>query len=165
MVRYLTERDGVPLTDLWAYQPYTKGTVWNSPDGIDEDVAWLGPTAPERLGYPTQKPIGLLERILPPPLISTTSSSTPSAAAAPPSTPRKNSAATGSASTSPACDQPHQAPPLRSLRQRGTLRGRRPAAGPRRRACALHPGPARLPALGGLADPRRPALEGRQEGL
>lgn len=65
MVRYLDERDGTPLTDLWAYQPYTQGTVWGNPnDGIDEDVAWLGPTAPERLGYPTQKPVALLERIL-----------------------------------------------------------------------------------------------------
>jgi adenine specific DNA methylase Mod len=65
MVRFLEERDGVPLTDLWTYQPYTDGTVWGEPNkGIDEDVAWLGPTAPERLGYPTQKPTGLLERII-----------------------------------------------------------------------------------------------------
>lgn len=64
MVRYLDERDGVPLTDLWAYQPYTQGTVFNSNKGIDEDVGWLGPTDPERLGYATQKPIGLLERIV-----------------------------------------------------------------------------------------------------
>lgn len=33
-------------------------------DGIDTDVAYLGPTSPERLGYPTQKPVGLLERII-----------------------------------------------------------------------------------------------------
>ena len=65
MVRYLDERDGTPLTDVWAYQPYTEGTVWPDPKvGIDQDVMWLGPTAPERLGYPTQKPIGLLERII-----------------------------------------------------------------------------------------------------
>ena len=64
-VRYLDERSGTPLTDLWSYQPYTRGTLWNIPNqGIDEDVAWLGPTDPDRLGYPTQKPIGLLERIL-----------------------------------------------------------------------------------------------------
>lgn len=65
MVRFLDERDGTPLTDIWAYQPYTAGCVW--PDrhlGIDQDVMWLGPTDPERLGYPTQKPIGLLERIV-----------------------------------------------------------------------------------------------------
>lgn len=30
---------------------------------IDEDVRWLG-SDPERLGYPTQKPLGLLERII-----------------------------------------------------------------------------------------------------
>lgn len=65
MVRYLGERDGVPLTDLWAYQPYTQGTVWGDlTKGIDEDVAWLGPTDPERLGYQTQKPVGLLERVI-----------------------------------------------------------------------------------------------------
>jgi DNA modification methylase len=64
MVRFLDERDGVPLTDVWAYQPYTNGTVWGTTAGIDEDVAWLGPTDPDRLGYPTQKPLGLLERII-----------------------------------------------------------------------------------------------------
>ena len=64
MVRYLSERDGVPLQDIWAYQPYTDGTVFGSSDGIDIDVAWYGPTDPARLGYPTQKPEGLLERII-----------------------------------------------------------------------------------------------------
>lgn len=64
MVRYLEERDGVPLGDIWAYQPYTQGTVWNTNGGIDEDVKWLGPTDPERVGYPTQKPLALLERIV-----------------------------------------------------------------------------------------------------
>ncbi|MBM3330189.1 MAG: site-specific DNA-methyltransferase [Calditrichaeota bacterium] len=65
MVRYLDERDGTPLTDLWTFQPYTQGTAWGDPThGIDEDVKWLGPTDPERLGYPTQKPVGLIERIL-----------------------------------------------------------------------------------------------------
>ncbi len=64
MVRHLDERDGAPLTDLWTYQPYTEGTVWGTPKGIDADVAYLGPTDPDRLGYPTQKPLGLLERII-----------------------------------------------------------------------------------------------------
>jgi len=64
MVRYLDERDGTPLTDLWTYQPYTQNTVWGTDQGIDQDVAWLGPTDPERLGYPTQKPVGLLQRII-----------------------------------------------------------------------------------------------------
>lgn len=64
MVRYLDEREGVPVQDIWAYQPYTQDTVWGSDDGVDEDVAWLGPTDPDRLGYPTQKPEGLLARII-----------------------------------------------------------------------------------------------------
>jgi site-specific DNA-methyltransferase (adenine-specific) len=64
MVRYLDERDRVPIQDIWAYQPYTEGTVWGTDEGIDEDVKWLGPTDPERLGYSTQKPLGILERII-----------------------------------------------------------------------------------------------------
>jgi DNA modification methylase len=63
-VRYLRTDDGQPLQDIWAHQPYTEGTVHDSDEGIDADVAWLGPTDPERLGYPTQKPVGLLERII-----------------------------------------------------------------------------------------------------
>jgi site-specific DNA-methyltransferase (adenine-specific) len=64
MVRFLDERDGVPIQDIWAYQPYTQGMLWGTQQGIDEDVAWLGPTDPDRLGYATQKPTGLLERII-----------------------------------------------------------------------------------------------------
>ncbi|MBY0375961.1 MAG: site-specific DNA-methyltransferase, partial [Bryobacteraceae bacterium] len=64
MVRYLTERDGMPVNDIWAYQPYTEGTVYGTTRGVDEDVQPLGPTDPERLGYPTQKPEGLLARII-----------------------------------------------------------------------------------------------------
>jgi DNA modification methylase len=64
MVRYLDERDGMPVPDIWAYQPYTEGTVYGTDEGIDADVAWMGPTDPERLGYPTQKSEGLLARIL-----------------------------------------------------------------------------------------------------
>jgi DNA modification methylase len=64
MVRYLDERTGVPYQDIWAYQPYTEGTVWNTDDGIDRDVMWLSPRDAERLHYPTQKPRGLLERII-----------------------------------------------------------------------------------------------------
>jgi DNA modification methylase len=63
-VRYLKEGDGVPLQDIWARQPYTGGTVYGTDDEIDADVGWLGPTSPERLGYPTQKPLGLLYRII-----------------------------------------------------------------------------------------------------
>jgi site-specific DNA-methyltransferase (adenine-specific) len=64
MVRFLDERDGVPIQDIWAYQPYTQGMLWGTEQGLDQDVAWLGPTDPDRLGYATQKPTGLLERII-----------------------------------------------------------------------------------------------------
>jgi site-specific DNA-methyltransferase (adenine-specific) len=73
-VKYLEQGDGSPIQDIWAAQPYTEGTVYGgynekgepyaSDEVIDADVAWLGPTDPERLGYPTQKPQGLLERII-----------------------------------------------------------------------------------------------------
>lgn len=63
-VRYLREGDGASLQDIWAAQPYTDNTVYGTDEIIDADVAWLGPTDSERLGYPTQKPVGLLERII-----------------------------------------------------------------------------------------------------
>jgi site-specific DNA-methyltransferase (adenine-specific) len=64
-VRYLEEDTPTQSTqDIWAYQPYTEGTVFGTKEGIDQDVAWMGTTSPERLGYQTQKPIGLLERII-----------------------------------------------------------------------------------------------------
>jgi site-specific DNA-methyltransferase (adenine-specific) len=63
-VKYLDEKDGQPIQDIWAFQPYTEGIVYGTDKGIDSDVQWLGPTDPERLGYPTQKPEGLLERII-----------------------------------------------------------------------------------------------------
>lgn len=43
---YLEEREGVPLGDVWT------------------DIAPLNSQAAERLGYPTQKPLALLERII-----------------------------------------------------------------------------------------------------
>jgi hypothetical protein len=63
-VRYLRDGDGHPFGDIWAYQPYTQGTVHGTEEGIDADVGWMGPTDPERLGYQTQKPLGLLVRII-----------------------------------------------------------------------------------------------------
>jgi site-specific DNA-methyltransferase (adenine-specific) len=63
-VRFLSDEDGNPITDIWAYQPYTDGTVHGTEGGIDADVQWLGPTSPERVGYETQKPVGLLERVI-----------------------------------------------------------------------------------------------------
>lgn len=44
--RYLDEQEGIPLSDVWT------------------DISPLNSQAAERLGYPTQKPIALLERII-----------------------------------------------------------------------------------------------------
>ncbi len=54
---------GVPYQDVWAYQPNTRGVLHESDEHIDEDVKWLE-AEPEKVGYPTQKPLGLLNRIL-----------------------------------------------------------------------------------------------------
>lgn len=66
--QYLKTSKGIPLQDIWAYQPYTQGLLANSEEAIDQDVKWLekrgGKTNRERLGYPTQKAQGLLERII-----------------------------------------------------------------------------------------------------
>jgi DNA modification methylase len=61
---YVAPEDGTPAPDLWAYQPYTEGTVIGTEDGVDADVRWLSTRDRERLGYPTQKPEALLERII-----------------------------------------------------------------------------------------------------
>ena len=70
-VRYLKPGDGQPIQDIWASQPYTgkwspstTGTVYGSDADIDYDVQWLGRSDPERLDYPTQKPEGILDRII-----------------------------------------------------------------------------------------------------
>lgn len=62
--RTIKATDGQPLSDIWAYQPYTEGTVFGTDKSIDEDVRWLSTRDQERLGYQTQKPEGLLERII-----------------------------------------------------------------------------------------------------
>lgn len=59
--QYPTE--GVPYQDIWSFQPGTQGALYESKFAIDEDVKWLS-NEEEKLGYPTQKPVGLLERIL-----------------------------------------------------------------------------------------------------
>ncbi len=61
---YLRDTDGQLLQDIWAFQPYTEGTVLGTQEGVDSDVRWLAPKDQERLGYPTQKPEGLLARII-----------------------------------------------------------------------------------------------------
>ncbi len=43
---YLDEMPGVPISDVWT------------------DISVIGGTSPERLGYPTQKPVALLDRIV-----------------------------------------------------------------------------------------------------
>jgi site-specific DNA-methyltransferase (adenine-specific) len=55
---------GPATSDIWAFQPYTSGTVFGTDNGVDEDVRWLSPRDAERLGYQTQKPEGLLDRII-----------------------------------------------------------------------------------------------------
>ncbi|HZB88035.1 MAG TPA: DNA methyltransferase [Terracidiphilus sp.] len=62
--RTITANDGPAAPDIWAYQPYTEGTVFGTEFGIDADVRWLSPQDAERLGYPTQKPLGILKHIL-----------------------------------------------------------------------------------------------------
>jgi site-specific DNA-methyltransferase (adenine-specific) len=61
---YIDPANGLAVPDIWAFQPYTGGTVFGSDDGIDEDVRWLATRDQERLGYQTQKPEGILERII-----------------------------------------------------------------------------------------------------
>ena len=60
--RYLSRRNGTRLQDIWAYQPYTEDMLWNTDEAIDEDVKWIQRN--ESLGYPTQKPEGLISRII-----------------------------------------------------------------------------------------------------
>ncbi|MBM4132731.1 MAG: site-specific DNA-methyltransferase [Nitrospira sp.] len=55
--------EGVLYQDIWAYQPNTKGVLVDENVCIDEDVKYLEDEE-ERLGYPTQKPVGLLKRII-----------------------------------------------------------------------------------------------------
>lgn len=63
--QYLGTSSGILLQDIWAYQPYTHGVLNNSDEAIDEDVRWLpAQGGGERIGYPTQKPLGLLDRII-----------------------------------------------------------------------------------------------------
>ncbi|MBV1734754.1 MAG: site-specific DNA-methyltransferase [Candidatus Desulforudis sp.] len=54
---------GNVLQDIWAYQPYTQGIYAGTKEAIDEDVSWaIGDS--ESTGYPTQKPEGLLARVI-----------------------------------------------------------------------------------------------------
>ncbi len=61
--QYLDSSQGLLHQNIWAFQPGSHGLLWNSKEAVDEDVKWLDNES-ERLGYPTQKPLGLLERII-----------------------------------------------------------------------------------------------------
>ena len=63
--QYLEDSPGFPIQDIWAYQPHTGGVLHGTAAAIDEDIRWLGKQRDsERLGYPTQKPLGLMRRII-----------------------------------------------------------------------------------------------------
>lgn len=61
--QYLSSSHGTLYQDIWAFEPGTQGCCWSTDLGINEDVKWLDREA-ERVGYPTQKPLGLLNRII-----------------------------------------------------------------------------------------------------
>ena len=61
--QYLASSDGIPYQDIWACVPGTAGILYQNDEGIDEDVKWLD-ADDEREGYQTQKPLGLLNRII-----------------------------------------------------------------------------------------------------
>ena len=63
--QYLDQSPGQLLQDIWAFQPHTKDTLHDCDAAIDEDVRWIPPRdKKERTGYPTQKPLGLLSRVI-----------------------------------------------------------------------------------------------------
>ena len=63
--QYLHSSKGNQLQDIWCYQPYTDGCLYESKECIDQDVRWVEKRSKtEKLGYPTQKPEGLLARII-----------------------------------------------------------------------------------------------------
>lgn len=63
--QYLDQSPGIPYQDVWSYQPHTRHVLYGSDDAIDEDIRWLPRQgSEERLGYQTQKPLGVLRRII-----------------------------------------------------------------------------------------------------
>lgn len=62
--RRIRSDDGPAVGDIWAYQPYTEGTVHGTTEGIDADVSWIKPRANENTGWQTQKPLALYSRII-----------------------------------------------------------------------------------------------------
>ena len=63
ILKPLDENVGNFIMDIWAYQPYTKGVYSETEECIDNDVYWSF-SKNESFGYPTQKPEGLLKRII-----------------------------------------------------------------------------------------------------
>lgn len=61
--QYLESSTGLLYQDIWAYQPGTQGLLESSNESIDQDVKWLD-SEDEKLGYPTQKAVGLIERLI-----------------------------------------------------------------------------------------------------
>ena len=60
--RILTRRDGSPRMD--GLKIYLEGLEGQKLQSVWNDIPRIGNTSAERLGYPTQKPIALLERII-----------------------------------------------------------------------------------------------------
>jgi site-specific DNA-methyltransferase (adenine-specific)/adenine-specific DNA-methyltransferase len=61
--RPVSQSRGNALQDIWAYQPYTEGIYYRGKEALDQDVSWAYGDN-EGLDYPTQKPEGLLARII-----------------------------------------------------------------------------------------------------
>ena len=63
--QYLNTSLGLVTQDIWAYQPHTRGVLSGTDEAIDEDVRWMVLQGDkQRMNYRTQKPEGLLERVL-----------------------------------------------------------------------------------------------------
>ena len=63
--QYLYDSPGQPIQDLWVYQPHTKGCLHGTTDAIDNEVRWIPKRdKKERVGFPTQKPIMMYERMI-----------------------------------------------------------------------------------------------------
>lgn len=60
--RILTRKDGKPRKD--GYKAYLDEMHGKAVGDLWVDIARIANTSPERLGYPTQKPVALLERII-----------------------------------------------------------------------------------------------------
>ncbi len=60
--RILTRRDGTPRMD--GLKIYLEGLSGQKLQSVWTDIPRIGNTSAERLGYPTQKPVALLERIV-----------------------------------------------------------------------------------------------------